>query len=78
MVRPIKGKLKDRLQAFMLWIIFFNVCLDAIYLQLTIFQNPIGNESIFGNVMSVFMNSAVVLIAVVKFYLLTLNNDRFC
>ena len=78
MVRPIKGKLKDRLQAFMLWIIFFNVCLGAIYLQLAIIQNPIGNESIFGNVMSVFLNSAVVLIAVVKFYLLTLNNDRFC
>ena len=32
MVRPIKGKFEDRLQALMLWIIFFNVCLGAIYL----------------------------------------------
>ena len=73
MVRPIKGKFEDRLQALMLWIIFFNVCLGAIYLQPTILQNPIGNESIF-----VFLNSAVVLIVVGKFYLLTISNDRFC
>ena len=73
MVRPIKGKFEDRLQACMLWIIFFNVCLGAIYLQPTILQNPIGNESIF-----VFLNSAVVLIVVGKFYLLTISNDRFC
>ena len=37
MVRPIKGKFEDRLQACMLWIIFFNVCLGAIHLQPTIF-----------------------------------------
>ena len=73
MVRPIKGKFEDRLQALMLWIIFFNVCLGAIYLQPTIFQNLIGNESIF-----VLPNSAVVLIVVGKFYLLTISNDRFC
>ena len=73
MVRPIKGKFEDRLQALMLRIIFFNVCIGAIYLQPTIFQNPIGNESIF-----VFLNSAVVLIVVGKFYLLTISNDRFC
>ena len=73
MVRPIKGKFEDRLQALMLRIIFFNVCIGAIYLQPTIFQNPIGNESIF-----VFLNSAVVLIVVGKFYLFTISNDRFC
>ena len=50
--------------------ISFSVLTD---LQPTIFQNPIGNESIF-----VFLNSAVVLIVVGKFYLLTISNDRFC
>ena len=29
--RPFKGKLEDRLQSFVLWIIFFNVCRGAIY-----------------------------------------------
>ena len=70
----MKGKFEDRLQAFVLWTIFFNVCLGAI----TICQNPIGNESMFVNIIFVLLNSAVVLIAVGKFYLFTISNDRFC
>ena len=46
MARPIKGKFEDRLQAFVLWTTFFNVCLGAI----TMCQNPTENESIFVNV----------------------------
>ena len=74
MARPIKGKFEDRLQAFVLWTTFFNVCLGAI----TMCQNPTENESIFVNVIFVLLNSAVVLIAVGKFYLPTISNDRFC
>ena len=74
MARPIKGKFEDRLQAFGLWTVFFNVCLGAI----TICQNPIENESMFVNIIFVLLNSAVVLIAVGKFYLFTISNDRFC
>lgn len=62
MARPMKGKFEDRLQAFVLWTTFFNVCLGAI----TMCQNPTENESIFVNVIFVLLNSAVVLIAVVK------------
>ena len=74
MARPIKGKFEDRLQAFVLWTTFFNVYLGAI----TMCQNPTENESIFVNVIFVLLNSAVVLIAVGKFYLPTISNDRFC
>ena len=74
MARPMKGKFEDRLQAFVLWTTFFNVCLGAI----TMCQNPTENESIFVNVIFVLLNSAVVLIAVGKFYLFTISNDRFC
>ena len=74
MARPIKGKFEDRLQAFVLWTTFLNVCLGAI----TMCQNPTENESSFVNVIFVLLNSAVVLIAVGKFYLPTISNDRFC
>ena len=74
MARPIKGKFEDRLQAFVLWTTFLNVCLGAI----TMCQNPTENESRTVNVIFVLLNSAVVLIAVGKFYLPTISNDRFC
>ena len=75
MARPIKGKFEDRLQAFVLWTTFLIVCLGAI----TMCQNPTENESITTvNVIFVLLNSAVVLIAVGKFYLPTISNDRFC
>nr|XP_058944580.1 uncharacterized protein LOC131772642 isoform X3 [Pocillopora verrucosa] len=72
MARPIKGKFEDRLQAFVLWTIFFNVCLGAI----TMCQNPIENESMFVNVIFVLLNSAVVLIAVVEGLLNSKSNWR--
>ena len=74
MARPIKGKFEDRLQAFVHWTTFLNVCLGAI----TMCQNLTENESITVNVIFVLLSSAVVLIAVGKFYLPTISNDRFC
>ncbi|KAJ7360247.1 hypothetical protein OS493_016876 [Desmophyllum pertusum] len=62
--RPIKSKFEDRLQTFVIWIIFFNVCLGAIYSQPDVSRNPGKNDSIFVNVLFVVLNSAVLLLAV--------------
>ena len=64
--RPIKDKFEDRLQTFVLWIIFFNVCLGAIYSQFDVSRSPDENNSIFVNVMFVVLNSAVLILAVGK------------
>ena len=61
--RPIKAKFEDRLQTFVLWIIFFNVCLGAIYSQPDVSRSQGENNSIFVNVMFVFLNSAVLILA---------------
>ena len=65
--RPIKGKLEDRLQTFVLWTIFFNVCLGAIYSE----NNVHGNHnkergSIFINVLFVILNGSVLIFALGK------------
>lgn len=65
-VRPIKGKFEDGLQTFVLWIIFFNVCLGAVYSQPTIKQSQGGNDSIFVNAVFVVLNSTVLFIVLVK------------
>ena len=65
-VRPIKGKFEDGLQTFVLWIIFFNVCLGAVYSQPTIKQSQGGNDSIFVNAVFVVLNSAVLFIVLGK------------
>ena len=65
--RPIKGKFEDRLQTFVLWIIFFNVCLGAIYSQPDVScRNQEESHSIFVNVMFVVINSAVLMLALGK------------
>ncbi|XP_078348750.1 uncharacterized protein LOC144633754 isoform X1 [Oculina patagonica] len=64
--RPIKGKFEDRLQTFVLWIIFFNVCLGAIYSQPVVGSSRGENNSIPVNVLFVVINSAVLLLAVGK------------
>ena len=68
--RPIKGKLEDRLQTFVLWIIFFNVCLGAIYSE----NNVHGNHnrergSVFINVLFVILNGSVLIFALGKSHL---------
>ena len=66
--RPIKGKFEDRLQTFVLWIIFFNVCLGAIYSQPDVSKSQGENNSTFINVMFVTINSAVLILALGKYW----------
>jgi len=65
--RPIKGKFEDRLQTYALWIVFFNVCLGAIYSQPEVNDARSENESIFVNILFVFLNSSVLLVTLGKF-----------
>ena len=65
--RPVKVKFEDRLQTFVLWIIFFNVCLGAIYSVPDANGDQMENDSIFVNFLFVLLNSSVLIIAVGKF-----------
>ena len=64
--RPIKGKFEDRLQTFVLWIIFFDVCLGAMYTNWDVSQDQNENESIFVNILFVTLNTSVLLFAIGK------------
>ena len=64
--RPIKDKFEDRLQTFVLWIIFFDVCLGAVYTNWDESQGEGKNDSIFVNVLFVVLNASVLLIAIGK------------
>ena len=65
--RPIKGKFEDILQTFVLWIIFFNVCLGALNSQPDVSRPNHGeNDSILANVLFVILNSVVLILAVGK------------
>ena len=65
--RPMKGKFEDRLQTFVLWITFFNVCLGAIYCEPDVSGNQKEGDYIFINVLFVLLNSSVLILAVGKF-----------
>ena len=64
--RPIKSKFEDRLQTFVLWIIFFDVCLGAVYTNWDASQGESKNDSIFVNVVFVVLNTSVFLLAIGK------------
>ena len=64
--RPIKGKFEDRLQTFVLWVIFFDVCLGAMYTTCDAAHRQKGNESVLVNVLFVVLNSSVLLVALGK------------
>ena len=64
--RPIKDKFEDRLQTFVLWIIFFDVCLGAVYTNWDESQGEDKNDSIFVNVLFVVLNASVLLFAIGK------------
>ena len=64
--RPIKNKFEDRLQTFVLWIIFFDVCLGAVYTNWDESQGEGKNDSIFVNVLFVVLNASVLLLAIGK------------
>ena len=67
LLRPVKETFEDRLQTFVLWITFFNVCLGAIYSVPYANGDHMENDSIFVNVLFVLLNSSVLIIAVGKF-----------
>ncbi|XP_078349481.1 uncharacterized protein LOC144634404 [Oculina patagonica] len=64
--RPIKGKFEDRLQTFVLWIIFFDVCLGAVYTNWDVSQGQKENDSIVVNILFVLLNASVLLFALGK------------
>ena len=61
--RPIKSKFEDRLETFVLWVIFFDVCLGAMYINCDVNQNHKGNDSLLINILFVLLNSLVLLVA---------------
>lgn len=64
--RPIKEKFEDRLQTFVLWVIFFDVCLGAVYTKWDENQWEGKNESVFVNVLFVVLNASVLMLAIGK------------
>ncbi|KAJ7360249.1 hypothetical protein OS493_016878 [Desmophyllum pertusum] len=64
--RPMKGRFEDRLQTYALWVIFFDVCLGAIYSQPDVSDTKSENDSIFINVLFVLVNSSVLLLTLGK------------
>ena len=66
--RPIKSKFEDRLQTFVLWVIFFDVCLGAMYTNCDVIQRENGNGSIYVDVLFVVLNSSILLVALGKTY----------
>ena len=72
--RPIKEKFEDRLQTFVLWVIFFDVCLGAVYTKWDENQGEGKNESVFVNILFVVLNASVLMLAIGK-CLSWVNND---
>ena len=76
--RPIKGKFEDRLQTFVLWVIFFDVCLGA----MTLYSGcdgtkDEGSDSIIINILFVVLNSSILLIALGKSFFQYYNIQSF-
>ena len=67
--RPIKRKFEDRLETFVLWITFFNVCLGSLYVQSDGRKKHVENDSIFINVLFLLLNSSVLIVAAGEFCL---------
>ena len=61
--QPIKNKFEDRLQTFVLWVVFFDVCLGATYRNQDTHRSQGENGSIFVNVLFVVLNTSVFLFA---------------
>ena len=61
--RPIKTKFEDLLQNVVLWVIFFDVCLGAIYSTCDGTKDHQGNDSLIINILFVVLNSSIILVA---------------
>ena len=66
--RPIKEKFEDRLHTFVLWVIFFDVCLGGVYTTFEATHGQKQNDSLFVNILFVVLNSFVLLVALGKTY----------
>ncbi|XP_078366424.1 uncharacterized protein LOC144650588 [Oculina patagonica] len=66
---PIKDKFEDTLQILVLWIIFFDVCLGAMYTNYDVSESHKANGSIAINILFVLLNSSVLLVALGKGFL---------
>ena len=75
--RPIKGKFEDRLQTFVLWVIFFDVCLGAMYSGCDGTKDHERGDSLIINILFVVLNSSIILIALGKSFLLYYNIQSF-
>ena len=64
--RPIKSKFEDLLQTFVLWVIFFDVCLGAMY---STSDDTAGNDSLTINILFVVLNASILLVALGKILL---------
>ncbi|RMX56014.1 hypothetical protein pdam_00019582 [Pocillopora damicornis] len=60
----LTASFEDRLQTFVLWILFFNLCLGALYTNWDESQGEGKNDSIFVNVPFVVLNASVLLLAI--------------
>ena len=64
--RPIKETFEDRLQTFVLWVTFFDVCIGAVYTNCGTSQNHTENDSALVNIIFVLLNASVLLFAIGK------------
>ena len=62
-LRPMKDKFEERLQALVLWVTFFDVCLGTMYTNCDVDEGHKGSHSITINILFVFLNSSVLLVA---------------
>ncbi|XP_067040217.1 uncharacterized protein [Acropora muricata] len=63
---PMKEKFEDRLHTFVLWVIFFDVCLGGVYTTFEGTHEQKENDSLFVNILFVVLNSFVLLVALGK------------
>ncbi|KAL9978989.1 hypothetical protein ACROYT_G016578 [Oculina patagonica] len=74
---PIKDKFEDTLQILVLWIIFFDVCLGAMYTNYDVSESHKANGSIAINILFVLLNSSVLLVALASIaYIPVTENNR--
>ena len=66
LLRPMKGKFEDKLQILVLWIIFFDICLGAMYTNYDVSRSDKRNDSITINLLFVVLNSSVLVLALGK------------
>ena len=65
--QPIKSKFEDRLQTFVLWVIFFDVCLGTVYTDWSTSQDQTGKHSVLVNITFVLLNVSVLIFAIGKY-----------